>query len=205
MTHRSGSPARASAWATALLVVCAGLGGGLILAGDVAGDQQMLRAVHRVVGSRLDGPMVVVSTVTDLWSLALIAGVVVAALLLHRDWATAGWLLLAVGTVWVVNPLLKQVFARARPDLWSARTDDSGYAFPAGHAANSTALLAAAVLLLWHTGWRRPALVAAVPLLLLTCFAQLALGRHYPSDLLAGCLWALAWVLLALRWLPNRR
>lgn len=201
MTPTSGSR---SPWGAALLVVCAGLGGGLILAGDVAGDQQMLRAVHRVVGSRLDGPMAVVSGVTDLWSLALIAGVVVAALLLLRDWATAGWFLLAVGTVWVVNPLLKQVFARGRPDLWSGGTDDPGYAFPAGHAANTTALLAAALLLLWHTAWRRPALVVAVPVLLLTCFAQLALGRHYPSDLLAGCLWALAWVLLARRWLPNR-
>jgi membrane-associated phospholipid phosphatase len=30
--------------------------------------------------------------------------------------------------------------------------------------------------------------------LLLVGWSQLALGRHYPSDILAGWAWALAWV-----------
>ena len=36
--------------------------------------------------------------------------------------------------------------------------------------------------------------VVGAALLLVVGLSQLVLGRHYPSDLLAGWLWAIAWI-----------
>jgi membrane-associated phospholipid phosphatase len=94
--------------------------------------------------------------------------------------------------VWAVNPLLKELVGRSRPDLWPLPPDVSEYSFPSGHAANTAALVGALVLILR----RRLGVILGVCVLLVVGWAQLALGRHYPSDVLAGCLWALAWVYL---------
>jgi undecaprenyl-diphosphatase len=201
MTSRSGLGA--SMWAAGLLLAFAAVGLWRLRVGGVPGDQQLLLAARRASCPGLDEVMTVASAATDPWPLAVVASVMAAAALL-RDRARAWWFLAVVGTAWLLNPVLKRVFALERPGAPVLRPEELGDAFPAGHAANTTVLLAAAVVLLWGTPWRRRALVAATLALLLVWFAQLGLGRHYPSDLLAGSLWALAWVLLALRWFPGR-
>ncbi|MEU4607771.1 phosphatase PAP2 family protein [Kribbella sp. NPDC023972] len=132
----------------------------------------------------------VVSDLTELAPLAAVAVVVLLALLVLRRWRDALFVTTGVGVVWAVNPLLKQLVGRSRPDLWPLPADVSEYSFPSGHAANTTALIGALVLILRK---RWPA-VAGVVVVVAAGWAQLALGRHYPTDVLAGWLWALAWV-----------
>jgi membrane-associated phospholipid phosphatase len=69
----------------------------------------------------------------------------------------------------------------------------SEYTFPSGHAANTAALAAAAILIAWSTRLRIAAVVAGVGFVLVVGLSQLALGVHYPSDIVAGWLWATAW------------
>ena len=69
----------------------------------------------------------------------------------------------------------------------------SEYTFPSGHAANTAALAAAAILIAWPTRYRTSAAIAGVGLVLVVGLSQLALGVHYPSDIVAGWLWAAAW------------
>ncbi len=104
--------------------------------------------------------------------------------------------MVVVGVVWAFNPVLKQVVARSRPDLWPAPTELSEYTFPSGHAANTAALAAAAILIAWSTRYRTSAPVAGVVFVLVVGLSQLALGVHYPSDIIAGWLWAGAWAAL---------
>ncbi len=113
------------------------------------------------------------------------------ALLALRRWADAAFFVAGVGVVWAVNPLLKQLVGRSRPDLWPLPPDVSEYSFPSGHAANTAALVGALVLILHR---RLPAVLLGAAVLLAVGWSQLALGRHYPTDVLAGWLWALAWV-----------
>ncbi|WP_433162476.1 phosphatase PAP2 family protein [Kribbella sp. CA-247076] len=134
-----------------------------------------------------------VSDATELAPLAVAGGVVLLVLLVRQRWRDAVFLTVGVGVVWAVNPLLKRVFERSRPDLWPLPADVSEYSFPSGHAANTAALVAALVLLLHR---RLPAGLLGAVVLLVAGWAQLALGRHYPTDVLAGWLWALAWVVL---------
>ena len=133
----------------------------------------------------------VISDLTELAPLGAVAVVVLAVLLVLRRWSDAVFLAAGVGVVWAVNPLLKELVGRSRPDLWPLPPDVSEYSFPSGHAANTAALVGAVVLILRR---RLPAVLLGAAVLMLVGWSQLALGRHYPSDVLAGWLWALAWV-----------
>ncbi|WP_165949291.1 phosphatase PAP2 family protein [Kribbella turkmenica] len=131
-----------------------------------------------------------VSDLTGLAPLAAVGIVVLTVLLSLRRWRDALFFTAAVGVVWAVNPLLKQLFGRSRPELWPLPPEVSEYSFPSGHAANTAALVGALVLI----AGRLPVLLLGAVLVLIAGWAQLALGRHYPTDVLAGWLWALTFV-----------
>jgi undecaprenyl-diphosphatase len=59
----------------------------------------------------------------------------------------------------------------------------------------SSAFVGAAAVLAWPTRWRWPVLALGAPFALLVAFSRLYLGVHFPSDILAGWLASLAWVL----------
>ena len=110
-----------------------------------------------------------------------------------RRWRDLAYGVVIVGVVWAVNPLLKELVARSRPELWPPPMELSQYTVPSGHAANTAALAAAVILIAWTTRLRTVAVVAGVALVLVVGLGQLILGVHYPSDILAGWLWAFAW------------
>ena len=163
-------------------------------AGELPGDRQALVELHRVAGGQVEDLSSVAADLTDLVPLAGLAVAVVAALLFARRWADSARFVTAVAVVWAVNPLLKELFARDRPGLWPGSEPLSPYGFPSGHAANTAALVGAVVLVTWATRWRAPVVVLGALVLALVGFSQLTLGAHYPSDVLAGWMWAGAWV-----------
>ncbi|HKC11745.1 MAG TPA: phosphatase PAP2 family protein [Vicinamibacteria bacterium] len=116
------------------------------------------------------------------------------------------WLVLGLTTLGLEEGL-KLLMARPRPHLWVAQIQQSGFAFPSGHALASATfypLLARDVA----SGWPRARLLAwglAVGLALFIGVGRLYLGVHWPSDVLAG--WALGagQTALGLRLLERRR
>jgi membrane-associated phospholipid phosphatase len=97
----------------------------------------------------------------------------------------------------VLGGVLKQVFARSRPEWPEAITVLTGYSFPSGHALNSM-LAAGCVIVLVGPRLgpvaRRWLWVACGAFVLLVGFDRVALGVHYLSDVLAG--WSLALAVL---------
>lgn len=177
-----------------------GLGAWVVAAGSVPGERQLLVRVHDA-GRPIDQVMLGLSTATELLPLGVVAVGVLAVLLVLRRPGDAMLFGAAVAVVWAVNPLLKELVGRSRPDLWPLPASVSEYSFPSGHAAN-TAALAGALLLILHTrrAWVIGLLLTAVGFVGLS---QLVLGRHYPSDILAGWLWAAGWISL-LAWTHRR-
>ncbi len=115
---------------------------------------------------------------------------------LRRLWA----FLLAVGgaAIWVL--LLKEFFRRARPDLFEPFTLATGFSFPSGHSTLSAAFygslagLAAASCRSKRCAAR--ALSLGLGAILLIGFSRIALGVHWPTDVLGG--WSLGFGWLAL-------
>lgn len=177
-----------------LLVGFALVCGALVVAGELPGDHRVLVEIHRAVGQRAQEHLVTVADLTDVTPLAAVAVGLVASLLAMRRWSAAVRVTVGVSVVWAVNPLLKELFARDRPRLWPSPGPVSEYSFPSGHAAGTAALFGTLVMVAWHTRLRTPAVVLGVLVVALVGISQLALGVHYPSDVLAGWLWAAGWI-----------
>jgi membrane-associated phospholipid phosphatase len=93
-----------------------------------------------------------------------------------------------------LNPVLKYIFDRPRPDLWEPRGQYAWAAFPSGHAiASVSVLLTAALMLRLELGWRWP-IPLVVFLLLFSLYSRLYLGVHWPTDIVGGVLIGLVWL-----------
>jgi len=138
-----------------------------------------------------------VATATDLLPLVVVATVGALGLVTVGRWKTALAALGSCAVVWLVNPALKALVARPRPDVTALPGHLSEHSFPSGHVANSAVVVGAAVLIVasWRGTHRIVSLALGAVTLIVVATAQLALGRHYPSDIVAG--WLLAAAVLA--------
>jgi undecaprenyl-diphosphatase len=132
--------------------------------------------------------------------LMLLGSVVLVGFLVKRWYRGAILLGVTFGGAALLDILLKQLFGRARPvPLFDLRLPSS-YSFPSGHALFAFVFFGTfTVLLVQRT--RRPALRAAIIgaaacLVLLIGISRIYLGVHYPSDVVAGYLIALVWIVV---------
>ena len=128
----------------------------------------------------------------------------VAALCLVYWWRTGNaartwWALATVLAAWGVSNLLKELVQRARPVLDQPVESAGGFSFPSGHAANTAAMSTTLVVLAWPSlrsrALRVAAVTGAVVLTVLTAADRVLLGVHYPSDVMAGILFGVGFVL----------
>lgn len=120
--------------------------------------------------------------------------------------AAGGWLLwkqrVRAALVMVIFPsvagatssILKQLYARARPDVVPHLDTFGNLSFPSGHATNAMAILLLAALLLpsrHRTLWIILAIAGGVTVGL----SRNLLGVHWPSDVVAGWLWGAGFAL----------
>jgi undecaprenyl-diphosphatase len=112
-----------------------------------------------------------------------------------RTW----WALSTILAAWGLSSLLKELVRRARPVLDQPVERAAGFSFPSGHAANTAAMTTALVVLVWPSLRSRLLRVAAVAgaavLTVATAVDRVMLGVHYPSDVVAGILFGVGFVL----------
>jgi undecaprenyl-diphosphatase len=122
----------------------------------------------------------------------------------HATWRRASLAaVLSAGLGLAIGKVISELVDRARPfvadphgvHLFTAHAADPG--FPSDHATAAFAI--AVAILLRKRGWGIAALVAATVL----AVGRVALGVHYPSDVLAGAALGAA-AALALWWSPLR-
>ncbi len=158
--------------------------------GSLPGERRTLVELNEALGTTLDGPMVAIGVATDSLVIGVVAVIVIAVLAYDGRRSDALLFLAIVGPALVLNPILKHVVGRARPDVRLSPEVVSSHSFPSGHAAGTAALVGALVVVVASTR-RSRILTAAVGgvVLLIVGFSRLAIGVHYPSDIAGGWLW----------------
>lgn len=115
-------------------------------------------------------------------------------LLYRRFWRIALFWLISVSGAAILASLLKNLVQRHRPGLWTTVASHATYSFPSGHATQSMAIALALVILLRSSKRLRTICTVCIASVLLVAFCRMYLGHHFPTDILAGWLLALAWI-----------
>ncbi|RKE20755.1 phosphatase PAP2 family protein [Streptomyces sp. TLI_171] len=176
-------------------------------------DQGWVAALHRY---SLRHPVwtAAMQTLADLgapWVMRTLLGVVALWLWTLGARVLAGWLAAQALVAWLVSSAGRQLIGRARPHFGDPVAIGSGAAFPSGHAIASAVACGALLALVWPRADRPVRAVAgtaAAVTVLGVGWTRIALGVHWPSDVLAAWLAAavvLTGVTLAVElWLPGR-
>jgi membrane-associated phospholipid phosphatase len=169
------------------------------------GDIALTRLLQSLVPSSTGWAEWISSTGKSPWCLLLLTMTLVV------SWTIAGTrgALLALASfigMALLGPHLGPLVARPRPapDLVQVAQQLSGYSFPSIHALvyASTFGFLAVLSAVKTSGLRRLSIVGfCVAFLLLGFAARLALGAHWPSDLLLSCLMGLIWAGFLLRFI----
>lgn len=110
----------------------------------------------------------------------IIAAVVL--LILRHHARDAALFVIVVAITIVTNTALKEAFARARPTLVPWLDDPANLSYPSGHSANSMVVFLLAALLIAD----RRLVWAAIVLVVAIGLSRIALGVHWPTDVIGG-------------------
>ncbi len=196
--------------AAVFIVLAAAVGAGL-----TAGIDRAVLLSLRVPGAPDDplGPHWFEETAGDFtalggYPLLLAFGLVaLVVLVLLKKRSAALFLVGSLATGSLVSTLLKQLFARPRPDLVAHADRVFTSSFPSAHAMVSTVgwltLAAICIRFIEQPALRRFVLAVALSIAVIVGTSRVYLGVHWPSDVLAGWAVGVAWA--GLCWLVADR
>jgi membrane-associated phospholipid phosphatase len=119
--------------------------------------------------------------------------------LARNDYMSDAWFLaLSLGGASLIAHLAKYLFQRVRPDAFPfVGTMPLNASFPSAHTAQIMAFVIALYLILRRLDMQSAHwfLVFAAPVAVMVALSRLYLQVHYPSDVLAGLVLALLWIL----------
>ncbi|MBO3460468.1 phosphatase PAP2 family protein [Aetokthonos hydrillicola Thurmond2011] len=158
-------------------------------------DIPILLAIHQTAQPYLDVLAVILAKIGSPKTLTPILLLIALTLFFQKRWRLGSYFITTGLGSTIINFAAKEFIHRARPHLWESTYHKVGFAFPSGHAMASMTFAALLVILAWETRWRLVALVFGILFVPTIAWTRLYLGVHFPSDILAGWLVSLAWVI----------
>lgn len=172
-------------------------------------DRGIILFVHR--GSPTANPFFLwVTKFANPITILILGATFLALFLLTRQKISALWFALSLVLVsGIVNPVLKTFFHRVRPTVLPHLVVEHSFSFPSGHAITSMLLYGVVLFALKDFITTRPVRLAVQILLGVLIFligiSRIYLGVHYPSDVLAGWLLGLSWLLFTYPYYAERK
>ncbi|MDZ7962804.1 MAG: phosphatase PAP2 family protein [Aulosira sp. DedQUE10] len=164
-------------------------------AGGFPWDVPILLAIHSKTLPQLDVVAVILTKFGSFWTALPILSAIAIVLWQRRWWRSLTYLLTAaLGSV-IINRTAKELMHRVRPQLWMSGAPEFDYAFPSGHAMTSMTLVIILVILSKDKPWRWLIFLFGSLYVLAIAWTRLYLGVHFPSDILAGWMVAIAWAI----------
>ncbi|MEO5577927.1 MAG: phosphatase PAP2 family protein [Sphingomicrobium sp.] len=191
--------------AAVLLFVVAGLVGGPDNMRDVAAMHSL--GAERAAQIGLTGQAIVITRFGGAPYLFGILLIAVALLAYARRWRSAISLAGIVLGGRIAVEALKLAIERPRPHFSPYPVEIASLSFPSGHAANSMITFLALALILAPARYRAAAVAAATAASVLIGSTRPLLGVHWPSDVVGGWAFGLAWVVIGVdlsrRWIAT--
>lgn len=156
-------------------------------------DVPLLEAIHATSQPLLDTIALTITPLGVIWGILPVLAGVGCALLYQRNWRSLVYIVITPLGSALLNRLFKLYFHRPRPQLWEVVSPTVSYAFPSGHAMSSATLVVVLSVIAWPTRWRWLTMIGGGLFMVSIGWTRLYLGKHYPSDVLAGWLLAIAW------------
>jgi undecaprenyl-diphosphatase len=153
-------------------------------------DTQIAIWVHTRQSTVLDILMILFTKIGS--GPALIAAIAAVAFWSYKRGRNSYILILCANAIiaMAVTPILKAIFARARPTLFEVIKRPDTYSFPSGHSMSAVVIFGsiAAVIIALRPSAKVPVTIAAGILMVCIGVSRVYLGAHWPMDVLAG--WA---------------
>ncbi|HTK39745.1 MAG TPA: phosphatase PAP2 family protein [Patescibacteria group bacterium] len=159
----------------------------------IGADVAILQFIHSLQNGFLDWFF---STFTNIGGVVGVAVLVVGFMALYlyrREYRHAIIFFSCVSGAILANLVLKLIFQRTRPDLWTHLVTETSFSFPSGHSMASSAIGFALIAIYWNTKYRWFVVAAALLYVLFVGLSRLYLGVHYPTDVVGGWSASAAW------------
>lgn len=132
----------------------------------------------------------------------LVLGITIIAYMMSKQIRFSLWILCTniIGSL-ALNPLVKNIFQRSRPDESFRLVKETSYSFPSGHSFASIVafgcLIIIITLFIQSAFWRKCLSILCLAMIFLIGFSRIFLGVHYLTDVIGGFSLGLFWLLLS--------